>query len=217
MQPPAPSPEPAPVAPATSGMNVPAQRQKTNAAPVTAVPQPSLANDTDTNTRHALREGGPAGLAKTPRRGTDPSGSAASTQATTAVVAASRHPAEAKTEDDKHAPGPGRTRRAKTEPEESPSGDAAASAAIAKAEAAFSGGHMASARISATQAVVEARSASDVLKVRAQIIMGKVELASERFAEADRAFERALAIDPNNPVARKGKERALEAAKARKP
>ena len=48
--------------------------------------------------------------------------------------------------------------------------------------------------------------------------MGKVELASERFTEAERAFDRALAIDPDNPVARKGKERAQDAAsKAAKP
>jgi hypothetical protein len=44
--------------------------------------------------------------------------------------------------------------------------------------------------------------------------MGKVELASEQFAEAERTFSKALAIDPGNPLARKGKQRAQEAAKA---
>jgi serine/threonine protein kinase len=92
------------------------------------------------------------------------------------------------------------------------SSDEATTAAVAKAEAAFSDGRMASARISATEAVAAARKASPELKVRAFIILGKVELASEEFAEAERTFGRALAIDPNHPVARKGKERAKDAA-----
>jgi cytochrome c-type biogenesis protein CcmH/NrfG len=53
--------------------------------------------------------------------------------------------------------------------------------------------------------------------VRAHIIMGKVELASERFPEAERAFDRALAIAPDNPVALKGKERARDAATKARP
>jgi serine/threonine protein kinase len=92
------------------------------------------------------------------------------------------------------------------------SSDEATTAAVAKAEAAFSDGRMASASISATEAVAAARKASPELKVRAFIILGKVELASEEFAEAERTFGRALAIDPNHPVARKGKERAKDAA-----
>jgi Tfp pilus assembly protein PilF len=92
------------------------------------------------------------------------------------------------------------------------SGDEMAIAAVAKAEAAFSDGHLAGARILATEAVTAARRASPALKVRAFVIMGKVELASEEFAEAERTFERALAIAPNHPVARKGKDRAREAA-----
>jgi len=92
------------------------------------------------------------------------------------------------------------------------SGDETTTATVTKAEAAFSDGHLAAARILATQAVAAARKASPGLKVRAFVIMGKVELASEEFAEAARTFERALAIDPKHPVARKGKERARDAA-----
>jgi hypothetical protein len=92
------------------------------------------------------------------------------------------------------------------------SGDDVATAAVAKAETAFSDGRLASARVSATEAVAAARKASPNLKVRAFIILGKVELASEEFAAAERTFDRALAIDPKQPVARKGKERAHEAA-----
>jgi len=99
---------------------------------------------------------------------------------------------------------------------ESAASNQAAAAAITKAEAAFSGGHMAAARISATEAVSAAQQASGELRVRAYVIMGKVELASERFAEAERAFDRALAVHPDDPVARKGKERAREAAASAK-
>jgi hypothetical protein len=114
--------------------------------------------------------------------------------------------------------GPTLARSAKAGPPEAPASDAEVAAAIAKAETAFSGGHMASARIAATQAVAAASGSPSALKVRAQIIMGKVELAGERYAQAERAFDRALAIDPQNPVAHKGKERARDAAaKARAP
>ena len=92
------------------------------------------------------------------------------------------------------------------------SSEDAATAAVAKAEAAFSDGHLAAARILATEAVAGARKAAPAVKVRAFIMMGKVELASEDFAEAERSFERALTIDPQHPVARKGKERARDAA-----
>jgi serine/threonine protein kinase len=106
----------------------------------------------------------------------------------------------------------------KARPQESAPSDDEVAAAIAKAETAFSSGHMATARIVATQAVSAASSSPTSLKVRAQIIMGKVELASERYAEAERAFDRALAVDPDNPVARKGKQRARDAAaKAKTP
>ena len=71
---------------------------------------------------------------------------------------------------------------------------------------------MAAARITATQAVAAAQQASPALKGRAHIIMGKVELASERFTEAEHEFDRVLDIDPQNPIARKGKERARDAA-----
>ena len=96
--------------------------------------------------------------------------------------------------------------------ERSEESNAAATTAAAKAETAFSAGRLASARMAATDAVGAARKASPDLKVRALIILGKVELASEDFAKAERTFERALAIDPDHPVARKGKERAQEGA-----
>ncbi|HEX7508452.1 MAG TPA: protein kinase, partial [Polyangia bacterium] len=92
------------------------------------------------------------------------------------------------------------------------SSDDTATAAVAKAEVAFSDGRMAAARILATEAVAAARKAGPAVKARAFIIMGKVELASEEFAEAERSFERALAIDPQHPGARKGKELARTAA-----
>jgi cytochrome c-type biogenesis protein CcmH/NrfG len=44
--------------------------------------------------------------------------------------------------------------------------------------------------------------------------MGKVELASEQFGDAERSFDHALMIEPGNPIARKGKERARAAAAA---
>ncbi len=89
---------------------------------------------------------------------------------------------------------------------------ATAAAAVRNAESAFSDGRLAAARISATEAVAAARKGAPDLKVRAFVIMGKVQLASEEFVEAERTFDRALAIAPNDPVARKGKERAREAA-----
>jgi eukaryotic-like serine/threonine-protein kinase len=90
--------------------------------------------------------------------------------------------------------------------------DDTATAAVAKAEAAFSDRRMAAARILATEAVAAARKAAPTVKVRAFVIMGKVELASEEFAEAERTFERALAIDPQHPGARKGMELTRAAA-----
>jgi serine/threonine protein kinase len=89
---------------------------------------------------------------------------------------------------------------------------AAAEAAITEAETAWSGGHNAEARIWATRAVAAAKRASPELRLRAFIVMGKVELASEKFAEARRWFDSALAIDPQNPVALRGRQRAREAA-----
>jgi len=90
--------------------------------------------------------------------------------------------------------------------------DEAATAAVIKAETAFSNGRLATARLAATEAVAAARKSSTELKVRAFVILGKVELASEDFARAERTFDKALGIDPDHPVARKGKERAQEAA-----
>jgi serine/threonine protein kinase len=92
------------------------------------------------------------------------------------------------------------------------SADEAATSAITKAETAFSNGRLATARLSATEAIEAARKAAPNLKVRAFVILGKVQLASEEFAEAERSFDHALTIDPNHPVARKGKERAQDAA-----
>jgi serine/threonine-protein kinase len=86
-------------------------------------------------------------------------------------------------------------------------------AAVGKAESAFSEGRMATARVSASQAVAGARKAPSALRVRAFVILGKVQLASEQFGEAERSFDKALAIDPQNPVAQRGKERARESAK----
>ena len=85
-------------------------------------------------------------------------------------------------------------------------------AAVSKAEAAFSEGRMATARVAASQAVAGARNASPALRLRAYVVLGKVQLASEQFAEAERSFDKALAIDPQNPVAQKGKARAHESA-----
>ena len=115
------------------------------------------------------------------------------------------------------ATGQDHVRPAKAPPAEAAASEEAAAASIAKAESAFSSGHMATARIAATQAVAAASDAPAALRVRAHVIMGKVELAAERFAEAERAFDRALAVDPDNPVARKGKERARDAAAKARP
>jgi tetratricopeptide (TPR) repeat protein len=87
-------------------------------------------------------------------------------------------------------------------------------AAVSKAEAAFSEGRMATARVAASQAVAGARKAPPALRLRAFVILGKVQLASQQFGEAERSFDKALAIDPQDPVAQKGKERARESAKA---
>jgi serine/threonine protein kinase len=92
--------------------------------------------------------------------------------------------------------------------------DEALLAIIGKAETAFSSGRLATARLTATQAVESLGKAPPALKARAYVVMGKVELASEQFAEAERTFARALAVDPGNPLARKGKERAQELAKS---
>jgi len=89
-----------------------------------------------------------------------------------------------------------------------------AAKAIAKAEAAFGQGRLAAARIAATEAVEKTQTAPPDLKARAQIVMGKIQLASEEFAEAERSFTRALALDPRNPVALKGKSRAHAAAQS---
>lgn len=83
---------------------------------------------------------------------------------------------------------------------------------IARAESAFSNNHMAAARISATQAVAVSKNAPPAMQARAHIIMGKVELASEQYAEAEKSFARALAAEPGNPVAGKGLQRAQESA-----
>ncbi len=107
--------------------------------------------------------------------------------------------------------GPGRPSAA-----EIAASDRATAAAVAKAESAFSDGHMASARIAATEALAAAKTASPALKVRAHVIMGKVQLASEQFTAAERSFARALAIDPDNLMARNGKERARQEAGRRR-
>jgi serine/threonine-protein kinase len=109
---------------------------------------------------------------------------------------------------------------AKADNEEHATGasDKTAAAAVAEAESAFGENRLAAARVLANEAVAAARQASPELKVRAFVIMGKLELASQEFTQAQRTFERALAIDPKHPVARKGKERATEAAaKANRP
>ena len=162
---------------------------------------------TGTQAQRPFGEAAPGGPDRPRRHGRERASTPAPAPADKTPTATGEHPGKPKAES-----------AASAEHEEGPTGDDAASAAITKAEAAFSGGHMASARILATQSVSVAKGASASLKVRAHIIMGKVELASERFTEAERAFDRALAIDPDNPVARKGKERAQDAAsKAAKP
>jgi Tfp pilus assembly protein PilF len=97
-------------------------------------------------------------------------------------------------------------------PEVSASSSEEASAAIGKAETAFSNNRMATARLAATQAVAASKDASTAVKVRAHIIMGKVELAAEQFVQAEQSFNRALALDPDNALARKGLQRAQESA-----
>jgi serine/threonine protein kinase len=99
------------------------------------------------------------------------------------------------------------------EPEETtaPSSEQAM-AAIKKAESAFAEGHMATARVAATRAVAASKNAPTPARVRALIIMGKVQLASEQFADAERSFSRALDLDPTNAVARKGQLRSQVSA-----
>jgi hypothetical protein len=110
-------------------------------------------------------------------------------------------------------PEPARDRKAIKEEDSSAASEAEIVAAVGKAEAAFSEGRMATARMAASQAVAGARNAPPDLKVRAFVVLGKVQLASEQFDQAERSFDKALAIDPQNPVAQKGKERARESAK----
>jgi serine/threonine protein kinase len=93
-----------------------------------------------------------------------------------------------------------------------PSSTEDAVAAIKKAEAAFGNNHLATARIAATRAIVASKDAPIPVQVRALVIMGKVQLASEQFAEAERSFDRALTLDPDNALARRGTERARESA-----
>jgi tetratricopeptide (TPR) repeat protein len=95
--------------------------------------------------------------------------------------------------------------------------DEGALAAVKKAETAFSNGRMATARMAATQAVAASGNASINVKVNAQIIMGKVELASEQFDRAEKCFKTALDLDPGNALARKGLQRAQESAAREKP
>ena len=84
-------------------------------------------------------------------------------------------------------------------------------ATIHKAEAAFSSNHLAMARLEAMQAVTASGHAQPAIRARAHVIMGKVELASEQFAQAAESFKRALAIDPGNALATKGLLRTQEA------
>jgi serine/threonine protein kinase len=161
-------------------------------------------------------ETAPVGQGKTRRHGANAAAPSTSTQ-TPGKSPSEPAGAQAETAATEPSPrGAGRVRPAKVEEEDTASEESVA-AAIAKAETAFSASHMATARIAATQAVTAASSSTSALKVRAHIIMGKVELASERFAEAERAFDRALAIAPDNPVALKGKERARDAAAKARP
>ena len=222
-----------PPLPATLGPTPPPQPAKMGATSATEVAsakaalrqpeaQPPATANSARATQPSLDETAPAASSRARHRAAEPEAAAESASPAAGKVAALLPEHHAKARKGVEELPPARAvpaaAPAKTEADELPSGDEAATAAIAKAESAFSGGHMASARISATQAVAAATTASDVLKVRAYVIMGKVELASERFAEAERAFDRALAIEPGNPLARKGKERAQDAAaKAAKP
>jgi serine/threonine protein kinase len=92
-----------------------------------------------------------------------------------------------------------------------------AMAAIKKAEAAFSDNHLATARVEATQAVAASKGMPIPVQVRALVIMGKVQLASEQLVEAQSTFSRALALDPGNALARKGLQRAQESATKEEP
>jgi serine/threonine-protein kinase len=110
-------------------------------------------------------------------------------------------------------PEPARGSETTKEDDSSAASEAEIVVAVGKAESAFSEGRMATARVAASQAVAGARNAPPELRVRAFVVLGKVQLASEQFDQAERSFDKALAIDPQNPVAQKGKERARESAK----
>jgi serine/threonine protein kinase len=99
-------------------------------------------------------------------------------------------------------------RRATPTPEEIASHDQATQALVTRAAESFSNGNLELARAAATKAVAEARHASPETRVRAYLILAKVQLAAKEFPAAQKTFERILAIDPANPVALKGKERA---------
>jgi serine/threonine protein kinase len=85
-------------------------------------------------------------------------------------------------------------------------------AIVTKAEFSYQKNRLATARNAAAEAIAHVKNASPPLKVRAYIVMGKVELASEQFAQAERTFHRVLTIDPSNVQAQKGKELAEKGA-----
>jgi serine/threonine-protein kinase len=202
-------------APPSRSANSPTQRSVGEAA---QPPAPSATKPP------AAESNQPPAQAKTQRQTAEtasPSQATAQEPARVPPSVAEPHPAAPAPATPASAAEPKRTARsatAKTEPTAEHEGsvegsaDGTATLAIAKAETAFSSGRLATARISATLAIEAARKATPSLKVRAFVILGKVQLASEEFTEAERSFDRALAIDPNHPVARKGKDRAKDAA-----
>jgi hypothetical protein len=186
---PEPKPEPAPE---------PAPEPKTEPAPEPAPGTAPVAKHAPAVGRSAAAATRPA-VASAPPQGTAPS-KHAKAEATPAKAEA--RPASEPTPIQPPALQP---------PQPAPSTEDAI-AAIKKAEAAFGESRLATARLAATQAMAASKDAPIPVKVRALVIMGKVQLASEQFAEAERSFGRALALDPDNALARRGIERALQSA-----
>lgn len=81
-------------------------------------------------------------------------------------------------------------------------------AAIAKAKAAFFEKNLEAARAAAQQATELATSTSSETRVRAYLILAKVQLEAGEPHLAIKTFDRILAIDPQNPIAIKGKDMA---------
>jgi serine/threonine protein kinase len=89
---------------------------------------------------------------------------------------------------------------------ESSQNEVKANAAIARASTAFSNGKLDTSRNAAKQAIELATFTSPETQIRAYLILAKVQLAAGETTMAAKTFDRILAIDPQNPIAIKGKE-----------